>query len=61
MKIFMATFEDKARFWYEGFPPASVCSLKYFHAIFYENFKEFCPHLPPAEKCCICFEDFFNI
>jgi hypothetical protein len=60
MKMFMATLEDKARSWYEGFPSASLCSLKYFHAVFYEHFKEFCLPLPRAEKCCAYFEDFFQ-
>jgi hypothetical protein len=60
MKMFMATLEDKARSWYEGFPSASLCSLKYFHAVFYEHFKEFCLPLPWAEKCCAYFEDFFQ-
>ena len=35
VKIFMATLEDKAIVWYEGLKPRTLCSLKYFHRIFF--------------------------
>jgi len=38
MKMFMATLEDKARVWYEGLPLESLCSLKYFHRIFFGHY-----------------------
>jgi hypothetical protein len=60
MKMFMETLEDKAISWYEGFPSTIVCSLKDFHVVFYEHFKEFCLPLPRDEKCCAYFEDFFQ-
>jgi len=37
MKMFMATLEGNIRSWYEGFPFASIYSLKYFHSIFFEE------------------------
>ena len=38
MKMFMVTLEDKARVWYEGLKSGSLCSLKYFHRIFFEHY-----------------------
>ena len=39
MNIFMDTLEGKAREWYEGLNPGSLFTLKYFHKVFYENYK----------------------
>ena len=40
MKMFMAYLEDNSRLWYEGLPVSSICSLKYFHIIFFNNYKQ---------------------
>jgi hypothetical protein len=37
MKMFMATLEGKEKLWYQNLLPASIYSLKYFHAIFFEK------------------------
>jgi hypothetical protein len=39
MKMFMAYLDDNARLWYEELPTTSIYSLKYFHMIFYKNYK----------------------
>ena len=51
-KIFMTTLEGKAREWYEALNPSSLFSLKYFHKVFYEHYKEDFPSLSLAENCC---------
>ena len=52
MKMFMATLEDEARFWYESFPPASIYCLKDLHAMFFEKYKESYPSLILVQNCC---------
>ena len=52
MKMFMVTLEGKAREWYEGLNPRSLFSLKDFHKVFYEHYKENYPSLSLAENCC---------
>jgi hypothetical protein len=61
MNMFMATLEDNARSWYEGFPFASLCSLKYFHAVFCDNYKQHYPSLLLIENLCGKFEDLFQL
>ena len=56
-KLFMANLEGKAREWYEALKPASLFSLKDFHKVFYEHYKEDFPSLPLAENCCDQAED----
>ena len=36
----MTTLEGNARSCYENFPATSICSLKHFHTIFPEKYKE---------------------
>ena len=60
MKIFMATLEGKSREWYEALKPASLFSLKYFHKVFYEHYKEDFPYLSLAEKFCDQAEDLIH-
>ena len=43
MKIFMATLEGEAQSWYENLPTACIYSLKDFHAIFIERYKDSYP------------------
>ena len=57
MNIFMVKLEGKAREWYEGLNPSSLFSLKYFHKVFYENYKEYSPSLSLVENCCDQSED----
>ena len=40
MKIFMVTLGEKARFWYEKFPSASLCSLKDLYVAFCKTYKQ---------------------
>ena len=47
----MVTLEGKAREWYEGLDPGSLFSLKDFHKVFYEHYKENCSSLLLAENC----------
>ena len=48
----METLEGKAREWYEGLNLGSLFSLKYFHKVFYEQYKEYYPSLSFIENCC---------
>ena len=60
MKMFMATLEGKARNWYEGLNPGSLFSLKNFHKVFYEHYKEYSPSLSLVENFCDQFDDFIQ-
>jgi hypothetical protein len=60
MNMFMASLEGKERSWYENLPAASICSLKDFHTVFFEHFKESCPLLLLVENCCEHFESFIQ-
>ena len=57
MNIFMENLYGKAREWYEGLNPSSFFSLRDFHKVFYEHYKEYSPSLSLAENCCDQFED----
>ena len=52
MKMFMATLEDEARYWYESFSPACIYCLNDFHTISFERYKETCPSLILVQNCC---------
>lgn len=52
MKMFMATLEDEARFWYESLPSASIYCLRDFHTVFFEKYKESYPSLILVQNCC---------
>ena len=52
MKMFMVTLEGNERSWYEEFPTESLYSLRYFHTIFHENFKDQYPSLLLLQDCC---------
>ena len=45
MKMFMTSLEGNARSWYEGLPTGSLYSLREFHTIFHEHFKDQYPSL----------------
>ena len=60
MMIFMAALEDKERTWYEWLRLASICSLKGFHTIFFDNYKYNYPSLLLVQNCCVHFEVFFQ-
>ena len=48
----MDSLDGKAWSWYEGLPPANICSLRVFHSIFYEKYKESHPSLSLVNNCC---------
>ena len=52
IKMFMVTLEDKARLWYEGLKSGSLCSLKYFHRIFFEHYGKSHPLSSLFQDCC---------
>ena len=52
MKIFMATLEGEARYWYESLPPACIYCLKDFHTTFFERYKESYLSLTLVQDCC---------
>jgi hypothetical protein len=60
MKMFVASLEEKARSWYENLPAASICSLKHFHTVFYDKYKEDYPSLLLVQDCCHNFESFIQ-
>jgi len=53
----MVTLEEKVRYWYEDLPPGSLYSLKDFHLVFFEKYKESHPSLSFIENCCDDFHD----
>ena len=60
MKMFMETLEEGERLWYEGFPSASLYSLKDFYSTFCENYKESHPFIELVENFCGKFESLFQ-
>ena len=56
MNMFMLTLEGNARSWYENLPISSICSLKHFHTVFFEKYKEYYPYLLLVQNCCDHFE-----
>ena len=40
MKMFMTSLEGNARSWYEGLSAGSLYSLRDFHTVFHEHFKD---------------------
>ena len=53
MKIFMVSLEGNARSWYEGFLAESLYSLRDFHTVFHEHFKDQYPSLLLVQDCCM--------
>jgi hypothetical protein len=60
MKIFMATLEGEARSWYESLPPACIYSLKDFHSMFFERYKESYLSLILVQDYCRHFDIFIE-
>ena len=60
MKMFMASLDDDAKLWYEGIPTSIIYSLKYFHIIFFNNYKQHHPALLLIESFCGKFGDLFQ-
>jgi hypothetical protein len=60
MNMFIKTLEDDVRSWYEELPTASLCSLKYFHVAFCDNYKQHYLSLLLIEKLCGKFEQLFQ-
>jgi len=60
MKMLMEILEDDVKSWYEELPTASLCSLKYFHVAFCDNYKQHYLSLLLIEKLCGKFEQLFQ-
>jgi hypothetical protein len=60
LNMFMATLEGKAWSWYESLPPTCIYSLKDFHSIFFEKYRQAYPSLLLIEDCCDHFENFIQ-
>ena len=52
MKMFMVSLEGNARSWYEGFTTDSLYSLRDFHILFREHFKDRYPSLLLVQDYC---------
>ena len=52
MKMFMVSFEGNVWSWYERFASGSLYSLRYFHTVFHEHFKDKYPSLLLIQDCC---------
>ena len=51
IKIFMVSLEVNARSWYEGFAGEILYSLRDFHTLFHEHFKDQYPSLLLIQDC----------
>lgn len=60
MKMFMATLEETPPFWYEILPPPCIYSLKDFHSVFFEKYREAYPSLLLIEDFCDHFDNFIQ-
>ena len=58
MNMLMASLEGKARSWYEKLSPGSLYSLKDFHLVFFERYKDSYLYLLLVEDCCKYVESF---
>ena len=50
MKMCMVSLEGNARSWDEGFPAESLYSLKDFHSLFHEHFKDQYPSFSASSR-----------
>ena len=57
MKMCMITLEERAWFWYEILSPACIYSLKDFHSLFFEKYRETYPSFLLISDCCDHFEN----
>ena len=60
MKMFMVSLEGNAWSWYERLPVESLYSLKEFHTVFYEHFKEQYPSFLLVQDCCMDVKGFIE-
>jgi len=60
MKMFMATLEGKTWSWYENFPHACIYSLKDFHLVCFEKYREAYPSFLLTKDCCDQLENFIQ-
>ena len=60
MKMFMASLEENASSWYEGLPLGILSSLKCFHIVFHEHFKDQYPSLMSIQDCCTRYKEFIE-
>ena len=60
MNMFMVYLQGKARSWYEMLLPSSLYSLKYFHLVFFEKYKDAYPYLLLVENCYKYVESFIQ-
>ena len=60
MNMFMVSLEGNARSWYEGLPSESLYSLKKFHTVFHEHFKDQYPSLLLVQDCCMHIKHFIE-
>ena len=60
MKMFMDSLEENERSWYGGLPLVSLCSVKYFHTVFHEHFKDQYPCLLLLQDCCTHDKEFIE-
>ena len=60
MRIFMISLEGDARSWYEGLPAGSLSSLKYFHTMFHEHFRDQYPSLLLIQDCSMHDKEFIE-
>jgi hypothetical protein len=60
LNIFMASLDGKSCSWYEKLPPSCIYSLKDFHSIFFEKYREAYPSFLLNEYCCDNFENFIQ-
>ena len=51
MKMFMVSLEGNARSWYAGFPTEISYSLREFHTVFHDHFKDQYPSLLLIQDC----------
>jgi hypothetical protein len=58
MKMFIVTWEGKARSWYEVFPLGFLYSPKVFHLLFYEKYNKTYLYISLVKNCCHHFENF---
>lgn len=60
MKMLMVSLEGNEQSWYERFPNACLSSLRDFHIVFYERYKECHPFLLLVKDCCTHFKIFIE-
>ena len=60
MKLFRLSLEENDRSWYEGLPSGILSSLKGFHTVFHEHFKDQYPSLLSIKDGCTHDKEFIE-